>query len=119
MVISKKAASKKASPSKATGNSSPSKPSPSKISREKIEKGGNALQRYGDVVYIINMKQNLRVAFIIPEVHKAPVCVVCDRFIIKHDDVKWVEKSLLLQHESRLGKSEYEDYFGIVLPATV
>ena len=50
------------------------------------------------------------------EVHKAPVCVVCDRFIIKHDDVKWVEKSLLLQHESRLGKSEYEDYFGIVLP---
>ena len=39
--------------------------------REKIEKGGNALQKYGDVVYVIRMKQNLRIAFVVKASNKS------------------------------------------------
>ncbi len=48
---------------------SPSKKSPShaKITplREKVEKGGNSLQKYGDILYIIRLKQRMRVAYVV------------------------------------------------------
>ncbi len=40
-------------------------PSPSKPHREKIEKGGNSLQRQGDIVYVIRLKQKMRVAYVV------------------------------------------------------
>ena len=38
------------------------------------------------------------------EIHRAPVCVVCDEFIIKLDDMQWIDKDTLLQHSKRLLK---------------
>ena len=55
----------------------------------------------------------------ISENHMAPVCVVCDRFIIKHDDVKWVEKDVLLQHHMRLSRAEYENHHRLLLPVSL
>ncbi len=50
------------------------------------------------------------------ENHRAPVCVVCDRFIIKHEDLNWVEKKNLLQHGVRLSRAEYEIHHSTLLP---
>ena len=53
------------------------------------------------------------------ENHMAPVCVVCDRFIIKHDDLKWIEKTVLLEHQRRLSRSEYEIHHSLLLPTSL
>jgi hypothetical protein len=53
------------------------------------------------------------------EVHRAPVCVVCDELIIKLDDMQWIEKKTLLLHSKRLGSKEYEEHHGLTLPESL
>jgi len=53
------------------------------------------------------------------EVHRAPVCVVCDEFIIKLDDIQWIEKDTLLEHSKRLGLKEYEEHHSLTLPESL
>ena len=53
------------------------------------------------------------------EIHRAPVCVVCDEFIIKLDDMQWIDKDTLLQHSKRLGLKEYEEHHCLILPESL
>ena len=53
------------------------------------------------------------------EGHRAPVCVVCDRFIIEFDNVTWVKKEVLLKHEHRLGHHAFEVHNAMQLPDSV
>jgi hypothetical protein len=53
------------------------------------------------------------------EVHRAPVCVVCDEFIIKLDEMQWIHKETLLQHSMRLGLKEYEEHHSVALPESL
>ena len=53
------------------------------------------------------------------EGHRAPVCVVCDRFIIEFDNVTWVKKEVLLKHEHRLGHRAFEVHNAMQLPDSV
>jgi flagellar biosynthesis GTPase FlhF len=50
------------------------------------------------------------------EWHRAPVCVVCDRFIIEFDNITWVKKEVLLKHVHRLGRHAFEVHNAMVLP---
>lgn len=52
-------------PYKSPAKSSNKSPSPNKPKRETIQKGGNVLNKYGDIVYVIRLKQNLRIAYVI------------------------------------------------------
>lgn len=65
--MAKKAASSPKNPyknggkKKGTSNSS----SPSKHKREKVEKGGMALQKYGDIVHVLRLREKLRIGFVV------------------------------------------------------
>jgi len=51
------------------------------------------------------------------ETHRARVCVVCDRFIIGTEAVEFISGEELLEHQSRLGVTEYEAYHGPLRPS--
>ena len=53
------------------------------------------------------------------EEHRAPVCVVCDRFIIQDDNKTWIKKERLLEHTERLGRFEFEVHNMILLPESL
>ena len=48
------------------------------------------------------------------EKHMAPVCVVCDRFIIDSDNMTWIKKETLMAHSKRLSRIEYECHNGLL-----
>ena len=47
--------------------------------------------------------------------HRATVCVVCDEIIFGMEPIQNISKSRLLDNETRLCVSQYEEHFGIEL----
>ena len=62
------------------------------------------------------LKSIKRTAMGDPQIHRALVCVICDRFIIGKEPVCWLSVRTLLIHEKRLNVLSYEKNVGFKLP---
>ena len=62
------------------------------------------------------LKSIKRTAMGDPQIHRALVCVICDRFIIGKEAVYWLSVRTLLIHEKRLSVLSYEKNIRFKLP---
>ena len=54
-----------------------------------------------------------------PNMHRAPVCIICDRFIIGTETIHKLSKEDIGAHSGRLGVKSYEEYYQTTLKAEV
>ncbi len=54
-----------------------------------------------------------------PHMHRAIVCIICDRFIIGTETILKLTKDDILAHSGRLGVKSYEEYYHTTLKAEV
>ena len=50
------------------------------------------------------------------DIHKAPVCVICDMFIIGCETVKWLKSKTLKDHRERLSVEKYKQFYNLQEP---
>ncbi len=54
-----------------------------------------------------------------PHMHRAIVCIICDRFIIGTETIHKLTKDDIWAHSGRLGVKSYEEYYHLTLKAKV
>ncbi len=54
-----------------------------------------------------------------PHMHRAIVCIICDRFIIGTETIYKLTKDDIWAHSGRLGVKSYEEYYHTILKAEV